>query len=249
MHASARPTLPFVLVFLAFAASACAKDPSKDVAAARVSEPAAAPSPAEPAAAPVAAAAAEPAAAPVAAPVAAPGAAAAPAPAALPLAGSVFFTGSKVTGSHLCEFKQWTGTVTLVDGKAEGGAFDFTVQTASVEADVGTRNDWTGKLETHLKSDEFFDVAKFPTATFTSSAITAGGENGASHTVRGNLTMRGTTKEVTFPATIAAVGKDVTGKAEFSINRKDFGIVYTGKADDLIRDGVVLRIEAKATLP
>ena len=176
-----------------------------------------------------------------------PFAASAASPAGIALQGSVFFTGSKVTGSHTCQFKEWTGSVTLKNGKAEGGELEFTIKTASVEGDVGSRNDWTGKLEEHLKSPDFFDVAKFPTATFKSTEIKAGGDAGATHTVKGDLTMHGVTKRVSFPATLAVKGKDVTGKTEFSINRKDFGIAYAGKADDLIRDGVVLKIDARGT--
>ncbi len=172
--------------------------------------------------------------------------AAAPAAPSAPLSGSIGFVGSKVTGSHIGDFKEWSGSVTLAGGKAEGGKLEFTIKTASVVCDVASRNDWTPKLEEHLKGADFFDVAKFPTATFASTEIKAGGEGG-SHTVKGNLTIHGVTKLVTFPATITVKGKDVSGKSEFSINRKDFGIAYAGKADDLIRDGVVLKIDVKAT--
>lgn len=170
--------------------------------------------------------------------------AAAPAAKAAPLTGTIGFVGSKVTGSHTGDFKKWTGSVTLAGGKAEGGKLEFTVQTASVVADEASRNDWTAKLEEHLKSPDFFDVAKFPTASFTSTEIKAGG-SGGTHTIKGNLTLRGVTKVVTFPATIAVKGGEISGKTEFSINRKDFGLVYAGKADDLIRDGVVLKIDVK----
>lgn len=172
--------------------------------------------------------------------------AAAPAAKPAPLSGTIGFVGSKVTGSHTGDFKKWSGSVTLAGGKAEGGKLEFTVQTASVVADEGSRNDWTPKLEEHLKGADFFDTAKFPTATFTSTEIKAGG-SGGSHTVKGNLTLRGVTKVVSFPATIVVTGSEVSGKTEFSINRKDFGLVYAGKADDLIRDGVVLKIDVKAS--
>lgn len=172
--------------------------------------------------------------------------AAAPAAKSAPLSGTIGFVGSKVTGSHTGDFKKWSGSVTLAGGKAEGGKLEFTVQTASVVADEGSRNDWTPKLEEHLKGADFFDTAKFPTATFTSTEIKAGG-SGGSHTVKGNLTLRGVTKVVSFPATIVVTGSEVSGKTEFSINRKDFGLVYAGKADDLIRDGVVLKIDVKAS--
>ena len=134
----------------------------------------------------------------------------------------------------------------LKAGKAVGGSLSFTIQMATFECDAGNRNAFTEKLEGHLKGADFFDVAKFPTATFVSDGIKAGGERGSSHTVAGNLTIHGVTKRVTFGATITEDAKEVTGKAEFSINRKDFGIAYAGKADDLIRDGVVLKINLTA---
>ncbi len=234
-------------------ASGCGKDPSKDVPAAKVEEPKPEPAKVE---APKAdePKAAEPAAAasPVAAPAAAsPAAAEAPIP-GLPLSGTIQAVGSKVTGSHTIDFKKWRGGVELADGKAEGGKLQFEVQMAELECDAGNRNAFTEKLEGHLKAPDFFDVGKFATAAFVSSEIKAGGDPaaaGSTHTIKGNLTLRGTTKEVTFPATVAVNGKDLTAKTEFSINRKDFGIEYPGKPDDLIRDGVVLKIDLKATLP
>lgn len=236
------------LAAAAVLAAGCAKDPSTAVPAAQVAptaekaaEPAAAAEkaaeekPAEPvaaAAAPAAEKAAEPAAA-AAAPAAAEG---------MALQGDVLFTGSKVTAAHECKFTEWKGSFAAADGKAEGGSLRFEVQTGSVVADYKNPNDWSKKLEGHLKSEEFFDVEKFPTANFASSEIKAGGADGATHTVSGKLTIRGVTKDVSFPATIKIEGPRVDAKAKFSINRKDFGIEYPGKADDLIRDGVVLEI-------
>ncbi|MBI5610445.1 MAG: YceI family protein [Deltaproteobacteria bacterium] len=240
----------FTLVLVgAVALSACAKDPSKDAPAAKVEEPkkeepkAEEPKVEAPAAA-----------TPVAAPAAASPTATGPALTfpGVALTGSIHATGSKVTGSHELNFKEWKGSFEAKDGKAEGGKLEFQVQMASLEEVVKERNEWVDKLEGHLKSPDFFDVAVQPTAAFVASEIKAGGDAavaGTTHTIKGSLTLKGTTKEVTFPATIAVAGKDVTAKAEFSINRKDFGIVYAGKPDDLIRDGVVLKIDLKATLP
>jgi polyisoprenoid-binding protein YceI len=227
----------------AFAALAgCAKDPSKDAPAAKVSEPAPeAPEakPAEPAP-PVAPTA-------MVAPAAAPSPTAAAPAEAIALSGKVSFIGSKVTGSHNGEFTNFKGSVTLKDGKPEDGQLEFTVQTASlITTDA---NPMKEKLEGHMKGPDFFDVEKFPTATFTSSEIVAGGPNGATHTIKGKLTLRGVTKDIEFPATLSVVGKDISGRTEFSINRKDFGIVYAGMPNDLIRDGVVIRVDVKATLP
>ncbi len=238
--------------------SGCAKDPSKDVPKAQVAEPAKeAAKAAEPAKAPAKAEPAKPAAAEGAV---APAAAADPAKAggytalATPeggsaLSGDIIFTGSKVTGSHTNKFSNWSGHVVLEDGKAVGGSLAFRVDMSAIVADFEKPNDWSKKLEKHLRDGDFFAIDKFPTSEFTSTDIKAGGEGGT-HTVSGKLTMRGVTKDVNFPATIAidAAAKTVTGKAEFSINRKDFGIEYPGKPDDLIRDGVVLKIDVKGTL-
>ena len=230
-------------VAAAVVTSGCAKDPSKDAPAAKVSDPTPEAKPEEKPAEP----------APEATPAVAPAAAATPAAAAAPadglaLTGTIGAVGSKVTGSHNLNFKEWKGTIALKDGKAEGGKLSFTVQTASLE-EVG-ENPMKAKFEGHVKSPDFFDVEKFKEATFESSEITAApGPNGATHKIKGKLTLRGVTKDVEVPATIALAGKELTGKTEFSINRKDFGIVYAGMPNDLIRDGVVLKIDAKATLP
>ena len=90
------------------------------------------------------------------------------------------------------------------------------------------------------------DVAKFPKASFASTSIKAGGEKGASHTVTGNLTLHGVTKSITFPATIKTTGTGIDADAEFAINRKDFGLVYAGKPDDLIRDDVVIKLTIRS---
>ena len=58
--------------------------------------------------------------------------------------------------------------------------------------------------------------------------------------------MHGVTRAITFPATIGVSANEVTVNAEFAINRKDFGIVYPGKPDDLIADDVALKFEIHA---
>ena len=100
------------------------------------------------------------------------------------------------------------------------------------------------RLTGHLKSPDFFDVEKHPTAIFETTSITGSGDNSK---VTGKLTMHGETKEISFPAKIEVKDDAVTVQAEFSINRFDFNMKYPGKADDLIREGVVLRLDVKAT--
>ena len=63
----------------------------------------------------------------------------------------------------------------------------------------------------------------------------------------GNLTLHGVTKSISFKPEVSISDNEVTLKAEFDIMRFDFGIVYRGKVDDLIRDEVVIKLDIKAT--
>ena len=149
------------------------------------------------------------------------------------------FVGSKVTGKENGSFKDFSGQIDYT-GNPETSRVNITIKADSITTD-------TPDLTKHLKTADFFDVAKFPETTFVSTAIKAGGENGATHTVTGNLTMHGVTKSVTFPATINVTPDVATVESSFSINRKDFGINYAGAADNLIRDNVVLTLHIRAT--
>jgi polyisoprenoid-binding protein YceI len=149
------------------------------------------------------------------------------------------FTGSQVAGKHEGSFQKFNGEINY-SGQPETSHVNVTIDTSSLNAD-------DPKLTEHLKTADFFDVAKYPTAAFVSTAIKPGGDKGASHTITGNLTMHGVTKSVTFPATIAATADAVNVDANFSINRKDFNINYAGPTNNLIRDDVVLTLKIHAT--
>ena len=149
------------------------------------------------------------------------------------------FIGAKVTGHHNGSFKKFSGTIDYA-GQIETSRVSITIDSSSLETD-------TPDLTKHLKTADFFDVAKYPEAKFESTGIKAGGEKGASHTVTGNLTLHGVTKSVSFPATITASAGAINVESSFAINRKDFAINYPGKTDDLIRDDVALTLHVKAT--
>ena len=156
-----------------------------------------------------------------------------------PANSKIEFDASKVTGSHHGGFEKFSGTIDYT------GQIETSRVTINIETDSITTDD--PGLTKHLKTPDFFDVAKLPTATFTSTDIKPGGEKGATHTVTGNLQLHGVTKSITFPAKIAAAPDAVTVESTFSINRKDFGINYAGASDNLIRDEVVLHLNVRAT--
>ena len=151
----------------------------------------------------------------------------------------VLFTGSKVTGRHEGGFSKFTGDINLVNEKPEESSVKVEIEAASVFTDADG-------LTTHLQTGDFFEVSNFPKASFASISILPDSEKGANaYTVTGDLELRGVRKSVRFPATIVVTPGEVTVDSEFAISRKDFGIVYAGKADDLIRDDVVIKLELR----
>jgi polyisoprenoid-binding protein YceI len=150
----------------------------------------------------------------------------------------VEFVASKVTRSHNGSFKQFTGQIELAPNNIPASRVSIDIDAGSVVVD-------DDQLTAHLKTPDFFDVAKFPKATFVSTKIEPGAAGGDSYTVTGNFDLHGVKSSISFPATIKATSENVVVDAEFAINRKDFGIVYAGKADDLIRDGVVIKLSLR----
>lgn len=148
----------------------------------------------------------------------------------------VEFVASKVTRSHQGSFKQFNGKIELVPNSIPESRVSIDIDTASVETD-------TPDLTAHLKTADFYDVAKYPKATFVSTKIEP--NNGSTYTITGNLELHGVKKSIAFPANIQVSGDSAAVDAEFAINRKDFGIVYAGKADDLIRDAVVIKLNLR----
>lgn len=149
------------------------------------------------------------------------------------------FIGAKVTGKHLGSFQKFSGTIDYA-GAPEKSRVSIVIDASSITAD-------DPKLTEHLKTPDFFDVARHPQATFESTEITAGGGEGATHTIKGNLMMHGVTKSITFPAKIAVTADAIVVDSSFAINRKDFGINYAGAANNLIRDEVALTLIVRAT--
>ena len=149
----------------------------------------------------------------------------------------VEFVASKVTRSHQGSFKKFTGKIELVPDSIPESRVSIDIDTASVETD-------DPQLTGHLKTPEFFDVAKNPKATFESTKIEPS-NSGSNYTITGNFDLHAVKKSITFPANIQVTADSAAVDAEFSINRKDFGIVYAGKADDLIRDSVVIKLNLR----
>jgi polyisoprenoid-binding protein YceI len=120
-------------------------------------------------------------------------------------------------------FTKYEGSLTLDEKDVTRSKVDITIDTASVDTDVAKRDD-------HLRSPDFFDVAKFPKMTFASTKVE---KAGSGLKVTGNLTLHGVTKPVVLEVSeLTAEVKDPYGNlkrgatATAKINRKDFGLAY-----------------------
>ena len=166
-------------------------------------------------------------------------------------ASMVEWVGSKPAGKHNGTIAVTEGEVQLKNGSIVGGKFGIDMNTITV-LDL-TEADGKLDLEGHLKGltkeseDHFFNVTKYPNATFEITSVTT---EGAVSTVNGNLTMKEVTKNVTFPATITVEENQVTIKSEsFKIDRTQWGVNYASKSifDDLKDKFVDDEIELKVT--
>jgi polyisoprenoid-binding protein YceI len=161
--------------------------------------------------------------------------------------------GSKPGGEHRGTVIISEGSLKTENGKVVSGSFTISLNTIK-DLDL-TDEGMNGKLVGHLKSPDFFDVAQFPTAKFELVSVggqiaadtTASGVVIAIHQVTGNLTMKGITKSISFPAVLTVQESSVSVVAEpFGIDRTQWGVNYGSKSifaelkDKFINDEIVI---------
>lgn len=151
---------------------------------------------------------------------------------------------SKVHG----RFAKWAGTIALDEQDLTRSTIDVRIDAASIDTQVADR-------DTHLKSADFLDVAKYPELTFRSKRIEKAGED---YRVVGDLSLHGVTREVTLQAEFAGSGKDPWGNtragfsAKASLDRRDYGLVWNAALEAggvLVGEKVEITIELEAVKP
>jgi polyisoprenoid-binding protein YceI len=108
------------------------------------------------------------------------------------------------------------GKITFDPKDPATASFDVSVDAATINTDNDMR-------DSHLKKEEYFDVTNYPQIRFVSTAITPTGKDGH-YTITGKLTIRNTTKELSWPFIAVPMGNDYIFSGTFKINRKDFGV-------------------------
>ncbi|WP_179352665.1 YceI family protein [Winogradskyella vidalii] len=164
-------------------------------------------------------------------------------------ASTIEWKGYKPTGSHFGTIAIQEGTLEAEDGNVESGNFTIDMNSIDVD-DIPVEEEGNAKLTGHLKSADFFDVESYPTATFELTGIeTVEGETMLS----GNLTLKETTNNISFPVTTDVKDDTITLTSEtFTIDRSKWNVKYGSKSffDDLgdkfINDGIELKVSITA---
>lgn len=159
-----------------------------------------------------------------------------------PAESKVLWTGSKVTGSqHNGVVKVAEGTVQVEAGTIRSG--EFVVDMTTIESiDLKDNAKSKAKLETHLKSDDFFGVQNNPKATFKITKVTApSATKGYTHDITGDLTIKGKTEALLIPSRIAITPTSATAEGSAEIDRTKFNVKFGSKRffENLVGDKVI----------
>ena len=153
----------------------------------------------------------------------------------------VNWTGKKVAGAHNGTIGIKEGNLEVNDGKVNSGKIVMDMQ-SMVNLDLNDAES-NGKLMGHLKSDDFFSVANYPTSEL---VITKVEGSGSDLTFSGDLTIKGITNPITFPATSSKDGNNTVYKGTLTVDRSKYNVRYGSKSffdnlgDKVINDEFIL---------
>lgn len=156
----------------------------------------------------------------------------------------VVWLGKKVTGEHTGHINLASGNLEINDGKLSGG--NFTVDMTSITNTDIENEEYNGKLVGHLKSDDFFGVEKFPTATFVIKNVKS--QTATKYNVKGDITIKGITQSIEFPVEISVMDSKAVASASITIDRSKFDVKYgsgsffDGLGDKMIYDDFTLSV-------
>ena len=164
-------------------------------------------------------------------------------------ASTIAWKGFKPTGTHTGTIAIENGVLDISNGNIVGGTFLIDMNSIVV-TDIPADDEKNGKLAGHLKSPDFFDAEKYPTAGFT---ITGLEEVGGKMMLSGNLSLKDAKNNVTFPVSVTNENGVVTLTSEtFTIDRSKWNVQYGSKSffdnlgDKFINDDMELQVSVTA---
>ncbi|GAB4425292.1 MAG: hypothetical protein OHK0039_42960 [Bacteroidia bacterium] len=164
-------------------------------------------------------------------------------------ASTLYWKGNKVAYNHYGTLAIKGGSFAVQGGQLAAGTVEIDMNSI-VDIDITDPND-NAKLVGHLKSDDFFSTAAHPTASLVLTGVST--DTAGQQMVSGNLTIKGITHQVTFPATIEMTADGLSAKARFSFDRSKWdvrfgsGSFFEDLGDKLILDDIELSLDLKAT--
>lgn len=145
---------------------------------------------------------------------------------------TITWLGEKVLGSHTGDIKIKEGNLEFVDDQLSGGSFTIDMTTINT---TDLEGKGAAKLNGHLKSDDFFGVEAYPTATFVINKVAPRGKAGE-YKITGEMTIKGITKEIKFNAVVL----DGNAAAQLVLDRTDFNVKYgSGSFFDSLGDKTI----------
>jgi polyisoprenoid-binding protein YceI len=161
---------------------------------------------------------------------------------------NIVWKGYKVTGEHTGNVKLKNGNLQFTDGKLSGGSFE--VDMSSITC-TDMQGEYGNKLVGHLKSEDFFGVAKYPTAKFTITRVIPQDTKG-NYKVVGDMKIKAATKEVKFFVAVKEQNDGVKATGTLKLDRSEYDVRYGSGSffdnlgDDTIYDEFDLQIELTA---
>lgn len=146
-----------------------------------------------------------------------------------------------IGGGHTGTIPVTFGQLATAEGKLVGGRFTLDVrELKNTDLDDAEQ---AAKLEGHLKSADFFDVASHPNAEFaiTSVQVRDSEEDNRTHDITGNLTLKGQSRSITIPATVSVEGDQLKASTpQFVIDRTEWGMEYgSGDIEGIAQDNII----------
>lgn len=164
---------------------------------------------------------------------------------------SVNWTGKKLTGEHTGTLSFVKGEMVLNKKKLTGGVFEIDMNSITC-TDIQDKKS-NVRLIDHLKSDDFLSVRTNPISRLEITKVQQLG--GDEYSITGNLTIKGTTQAITFPATVMVTGELVTAKAYLTFDRSKYNIKFGSNSffenlgDEMIYDDIDLMIQLTGQVP
>ena len=154
------------------------------------------------------------------------------------------WTGKKLGGEHYGELQLSSGHLTFEKKKLTGGSFEMNM--ASITCVDITDQKSNKRLVDHLKSEDFFSVARFPTSTFV--ILKSAAKSGMEYQITGNLTIKGKTNPVTFTAKMNTVNNQTIAEATLAFDRSKYDVKFGSQSffenlgDKLVYDDIDMNV-------